>query len=127
MMNKQILLTSTLCGVFLVAAMPDADAATIRVRCEKRAHRSKVSVDGKDLAAGSYRAKISSGSKSKSSPRQDTVGDEVEFDFDSDPGDIAAGATAISPNFIKNNHVRGKIVNSSGDTVISDTVKCRRK
>lgn len=127
-MNKQTILTLALCGVFLVAAMPDADAATIRVRCEKRAHRSKVSVDGNDLAAGSYRAKIYSGSKKrKSSPLQHTVGDEVEFDFDSDPGDIAAGATAISPNFIKKNRVRGKIVNSSGDTVISDTVKCRRK
>ncbi len=98
MMNKQTILTSALCGVFLVAAMPDADAATIRVKCEKRAHRSKVSVDGNDLAAGGYRAKIYSGSKRKSSPLQNTVGDEVELDFDSDPDDIAAGATAISLN-----------------------------
>ncbi len=121
------MLVPALCGVFLVASMPDAEAATIRVRCEKRADRSKVSVDGNNLKRGKYKAKIISGSSKKSSPLERTVGDEIEFDFDSDPEDIASGATPIRSGFIENNQVIGKIVNSRGSTVISDTVTCRRK
>lgn len=126
MTNTPTTLTAALCGVFLVASLPDADAATIRVRCEKRADRSKVSVDGNELASGRYKAKISSGPNRRSSPFAHTVGDEVEFDFDSEPDDIADGATEIDPAFIRKK-VRGKIVNSRGNTVISDTVKCRRR
>ena len=126
-MNTPTILTAALCGVFLVASLPDADAATIRVRCEKRADRSKVSVDGNEFASGRYKAKISSGPNRRSSPFARTVGDEVEFDFDSEPDNIADGATEIKPNFIRKNKVRGKIVNSRGNTVISDTVKCRRR
>jgi parallel beta-helix repeat protein len=127
MINTPTILTAALCGVFLVASLPDADAATIRVRCEKRADRSKVSVDGNDVAKGKYKAKISSGPNRRSSPFARTIGDEVEFDFDSEPDDIADGATAIDSTFIRKNKVTGKIVNSRGHTVISDTVNCRQQ
>jgi hypothetical protein len=55
-----------------------------------------------------------------------TVGDEVEFDFDSDPGDIAAGATAIAPDFVQGTppQVTGTILDAGGVTVIEATVTC---
>ncbi len=46
--------TAVTAGVALLLGMfVTADAASVRVRCEKRADRSKISVDGNDLAAGS--------------------------------------------------------------------------
>jgi hypothetical protein len=102
-----------------------ADAATIRVRCEVRSNRSKISVDGNGLAAGQYKASVRSGGRKITSDLQATVGDEAEFDFDSAPNNIAAGATAIPADFIKNGEVTGKILTPDGRTVISDTVDCR--
>jgi hypothetical protein len=49
----------------------------------------------------------------------------VEFDFDSAPDDIAAGATPIPATFIQNGEVMAKILDSAGRTVINDTVECR--
>ena len=45
------------------------------------------------------------------------MGDEVQFDFDSNPADIRAGDTAISAAFIVNNSVRAVIFNSAGQVV----------
>lgn len=112
------------CFTFLLGAVPSADAAVINVKCEKRANRSKISVDGKDLAPGEYLAVVKSGGNKAVSPTAAAVGDEVEFDFDSDPGNIAAGATAIPANFIQGD-VIGKIKIPGVGTVISDTVTCR--
>src|SRR3989442_1154424 len=54
--------TAVTAGVALPLGMfVTADAASVRVRCEKRADRSKISVDGNDLAAGSYKARATSG------------------------------------------------------------------
>jgi hypothetical protein len=94
-----------------------AQAADVDVTCEKRSGRSKVSVDGNDLASGSYRAVISSGSATARSGLERAVGDEAEFDFDSRPNDIAEGATAISANFIQDGRVRGWLVNANGQRV----------
>ena len=104
----------------------NASAAGVQVKCEKRADRSKISVDGDGLIAGSYKAIVISGANSKTSGAKPTVGDEVEFDFDSAPNDIAAGATAISRTFIQG-AVTGKIVNAKGSVVASDTVACRTR
>jgi len=117
-----ILLGSTV--MFLTTTL-DASAAAIRVKCEKRANRSKISVDGSDLPPGTYRARVLSGTNKATSVPEATVGDEVEFDFDSNPADIAAGATPISVTFIQGGQVVGKILNAKGATVISDTVRCR--
>lgn len=109
-------------------AVPDVSAASIRVTCEKRGTtRSKVSVDGAGLAAGNYTAIIvSAGKQVKSARPQAALRGEVEFDFDSNPADIAAGATAIPATFITNTAtVTGKVVDSRGMTVISDTEACR--
>lgn len=94
-----------------------AHAADADVRCEKRGNRSQVSVDGNNLASGSYRAVAKSGTRTANSDFATTVGDEVEFDFDSRPADIAAGATAIPANFIVDGRVQGYLVNASGARV----------
>ncbi len=111
-------------SLFLIASV-DANAE-IRVRCEKRADRSVVSVDGSNLAPGVYSAQVISGTNQKTSPEANSIGDQAEFDFSSQPKDIAAGAIAIGKAFIQG-QVTGKILNAQGATVISDTVKCRTK
>ena len=55
------------------------------------------------------------------------VGDEVEFDFDSNRNDIAAGATRISATFISRrsgSDVVGEILNSQGAVVARQGVEC---
>lgn len=94
-----------------------AQAADVSVTCEKRTNRSRASVDGNNLAPGSYRAVIRSGLLVASTGFQAADGDEAEFDFDSNPADVAEGATRISPNFITDGRVRGYLVNSSGARV----------
>ncbi|MBN8558741.1 MAG: hypothetical protein J0L74_13895 [Burkholderiales bacterium] len=91
-MNTRIL--PRLAACLVVGAAFTAQAAELRVTCEKRASRSKASVDGSDLAAGQYRAVLRSGTNVARSGWQAAVGDEAQFDFDSRPADIAEGATA---------------------------------
>ena len=124
-MNIKIKAAALLSGVgLLLATVTEADAATVRVRCEKRANRSVISVDGNDLVPGSYRCKVISGSNKARTALQDTLGDELECDFSSRARDNLAGATAISPGFIQNGQVIGKIIDANGNTVISDTENC---
>lgn len=116
--------------VFATLAMIglDAAAATIRVTCEVRNNRSKISVDGKGLPAGTYTTMALSGGASASSPPVQAVGGEVEADYDSNSNDIREGAVAISSTFIARQpgvQVTGKIVDAAGNTVISDTSACR--
>lgn len=115
-----------LLGIAMVAGyVVDADAASVRVRCEKRASRSQISVDGRALPGGSYTARVTSGTNRAVSPADAAVGGEVEFDFDSSRVAIAAGATPIAPTFITNGKVRGQIVDAAGTVVASSTVTCR--
>jgi hypothetical protein len=128
---QEITMTTSLFTRFgLVAALSmlafAAQAADVQVKCEKRSSRSKVSVDGNNLAGGSYRAVVTSGSKTATSGFDTAVGDEVEFDFDSAAADIAEGATAIPSNFIADGRVKGYIVNSTGARVTPVvTAMCR--
>ena len=123
MMRAVKLATAAGCVTFLLAA--HADAANVRVRCEKRGNaRSKISVDGNDLAPGSYRARATSGANSATSGAQQAVGDQAEFDFDSDAGDIAAGATPIPANFIQGNQVTGQILNAANAVVAQASTTC---
>jgi hypothetical protein len=94
-----------------------ANAADVDVRCEKRSNRSRASVDGENLKSGNYRAVLMSGGKSARSPFDRTIGDEIEFDFDSNPNDVAEGATQIASNFIVDGRVRGYLVNESNQRV----------
>lgn len=100
----------------------------LRVRCEIRSNRSKVSVDATSIASGTYKASVTSGGVEVVSGNAETIGDEIEFDFDSDSGDIAEGATEIGSNFIQNSVVTGKIYNASGDLVAGlENVTCENK
>ena len=103
----------------------DAAAATIRVQCEARPGRAKISVDAKSLAAGRYSTSVMSGSNIATFPATAAVGGEIETDYDSNPRDINDGAIAIAPNFITGGQVTGKVLDAAGNTVISDTVTCR--
>src|SRR6266849_7614112 len=89
----------------LLGMVLTADAANVRVRCEKRADRSKISVDGNDLvpANGQFTARATSGGNTARSGAQTAVAGEAEFDFDSNANDVAAGATRISASFIQRN------------------------
>jgi hypothetical protein len=105
-----------------------AQAADVKVSCEKRSSRSKASVDGSNLATGSYRAVLKSGTKTATSGFDTTVGDEVEFDFDSAAADIAEGATAIPASFIVDGRVKAYLVNTAGARVTPVvTAVCRIK
>jgi hypothetical protein len=108
----------------VATASPLSRTRTIRVRCERRSGRSKASVDGNNLAAGRYRATIISGANSATSGLRTAVSGEVEFDFDSNPNDVAAGATRISATFIQGGRLTGQIKNSAGAVVLSSTVAC---
>jgi len=109
------------------AASANAAAATLRVRCEVRSNRSKISVDGKRIkSTGSVTAVVTNtDGLSVTAPAKPIVLKQVEFDFDSDSGDIADGATPISPDFIDRNnpHVTASIPALG----LSKTATCRVK
>lgn len=109
------------------AALPaaDANAEGIRVKCEKRTNRSSISVDGRDLDIGNYSAHVMSGDNSANAPLTASIGDEVEFDFDSAANDIAAGDTPISRSFIQGGTVTGQILDEEGFVVVQATAACR--
>jgi hypothetical protein len=101
----------------------------VLVTCERRADRSRASVNGNNLPSGSYRARLTSGGNVVTAPAAPTVGDEVEFDFDSAPDDIAAGATAIDPGFLQGTppQATGEILNAADQVVASATVVCDQR
>ena len=105
---------------------PGNGSAVVEVTCERRSNRSKVSVDGNNLAPGSYQAVATSGTNEAASGFASAVGDEAEFDFDSNANDIAAGATAIAANFIQGTppQVIGQIRDSQGTVVASAVANC---
>lgn len=109
----------------LAFAAVDASAVTIRVTCEVGPARSKISVDGKRLPRGSYVTQALSGANLATAPAEPAVAGEVQTDYDSDPGNIGRGAVPIAPDFIVGATVTGKVLDMSGNTLISDTVSCR--
>ena len=106
------------------------DAADILVECEVRADRSKISVEGKNLETGEYYAVVTSGENSAESDPQESVDDEVEFEFDSDAEDIGEGAVPIAADFITGDEpeVMGAIflVGDDDEPLLSETVSCSR-
>ena len=105
----------------------NAGATDILVECGVRPDRSKISVKGKNLGAGEYYSVVTSGGSSAQSDPQAPVADEVEFDFDSNEGDIAEGAVRIPAGFIslETPEVTGEIFLVGGvDPLLSETVNC---
>jgi hypothetical protein len=87
-------------------------------------------VDGSSLSPrnGSFRARVRAAGGSVASPVRRAIGNQVQFDFDSDRGDIARGATRIAPAFIvarSGPDVIGELLNSQGQVVASQGVDCR--
>ena len=118
--------TTTIAGIACVSAMlamalpAAADAATLRLRCERRLDpaRSTISVDGQGVAPNAlFSARVISGTRQVTARPLAALGDQVEFDFDSNPNDIRAGATAIPVNFIQGGRVRAAIFNANGQVV----------
>jgi hypothetical protein len=94
----------------------------IRVRCERRGNsRSKISVDGNNLRNGTYTARVTSGANTATAAAQRSIGDEVEFDFDSNTGE---GGTRIPRTFIQGGSVTGEILNAAGNVVRNQTARC---
>jgi hypothetical protein len=55
------------------------------------------------------------------------VAGEDEFDFDSNPNNVAAGATRIAPSFVRAQpgpDVTARILNASGQVVATQTAEC---
>ncbi|MGZ8137664.1 MAG: hypothetical protein ACXW1W_19000 [Methylococcaceae bacterium] len=124
-MNFKHILGLTAATLILnVSFLADASAASIRLTCETKGTRSKISVDGNDLATGKYRAKVKSGANVKTSPFKPTIGDEVEFDFDSA---TEAGAVKIIAGFIKNAEVTAWIYDEDNFVVATTTAPCKVK
>lgn len=117
--------TSSIALLALVAFAGAAQAADVKLGCEKRSARSKVSVDGNNLRAGTYFAVVTSGGNTVQSGMASTVGDEVEFDLDSNPNDIAQGAVPIAANFIVDGRVAAQLRDAAGNVVASGTAICR--
>jgi hypothetical protein len=114
------------------ALTAEPQAAIARVRCQKdvapRTPRSQISVDGNNLERGRYRARVTSppGSNPVVSASQRTIGDEVEFDFDSQ---VDPGETPIPANYIRivtgGPDVLGEILDPAGRVVASQAVECQ--
>lgn len=106
---------------FYIGFLPEAFAKTTVVKCVVSNDRSKVSIDGLGLD-GEYYAIAYSGSQSfvSNPPNQTGNSDnlfQVEFDFDSNPANIAAGSTEIPTDFIQDDTVYGEIRRASDDFV----------
>ena len=119
----------TLAVLGVLVLVTAVQAADVEVRCEKRIApaRSRLSVDVRNIKPGTYVAAIASGSNAAASGPEATVGDEVAFDFDSNPKDIAAGASAISKTFIQGNQVTAQIVDGTNTVVARGVGTCRTR
>lgn len=118
--------------VAILASALDADAASARVRCRVRAERTQISVDGRSLAAGSYTATVDSTTDAGgavTSKNAVAVGGrvrEAEFDFDSNPVNVAAGATALPASFVTlPGSVNWQLL-QNGNVILSGTQACGR-
>jgi hypothetical protein len=119
-----------LAGLGLLSLSTAASAAELRVRCEQRTvpSRAKISVDAKNLAQPNamYSVRAMSGANQSTHVPLTAIGDEVEFDFDSNPADIAAGAQSIASNFIVGGAVQAALFDSTGLMVIGPvSAACR--
>ena len=103
----------------------NSGTAKLFLKCELRSDRSKISADGKDLSTGSYYVSVSAGPNTAQSPLADTVGDEVEFDFDSEMDDILSGDIAIDASFVQAGQpVEATIFDADDNIVVSATATC---
>ncbi len=116
-----------------VAAASNVSAlavASLRVRCERRSSRSKISVDGNTLTPrnGSFCARVRAAGGTVTLAAKRAIAGQAEFDFDSNPNDIAAGAKRIPATFTaarSGPDVTGEILNAQGQVVARNGAECR--
>ena len=104
----------------------------LRLRCERRSNRSKISVDGRNLNPRNavYRARVRAAGCTATSGTQRAAGGEAEFDFDSNRNDINEGATRIAASFIRARpgaDVVGEILDAQGRVVATRGAECEAK
>ncbi len=109
--------------VAIVVGTAAANAAEMRLRCESRSgrSRSKISVDGRNVPRGTYTVTVASGANS-ASDMKGSVGDEVEFDFDSATGEV--GDVRIAGTFIQGGDVCATITGNG--LTLSACERCRQ-
>jgi hypothetical protein len=121
----------------LLAAAPQASAATARVRCEvrtdKRPPRVRVKVDGQNLAPGTYTAtvwNITRGGSATTEPGKEAVATagvrDVDLDFDS-TAQADDNDSVISSNFARPGDrvgARVDLVGGTANPVATATTTC---
>lgn len=120
------------CALALGLVAGAASAADLRVKCESRGNpaRAKVSVDARDLlpANAVYTAQVTSGATTVAHAPLAAVAGEAEFDFDSNPADVAAGARAIPSNFIVGGSVTASVFDTAGNVIVGPrNASCRSR
>ncbi|CAG7856921.1 hypothetical protein MCAMS1_01586 [biofilm metagenome] len=126
---KKVLAVVIASTIFSIGFVTEASAESIRLRCEvRKKQRAKISVDGRNVNPGVYRAAVTSGGVTvESKDTQSPVGGEVEFDFDSNRNDVAEGATQLAKGFIKDNMVSATIVDQDGFAIGPVVKTCKLK
>jgi hypothetical protein len=124
---------ASVAALLTMIAADAADAQSARVRCRVRAARTQISVDGRDLAPGSYTATVDSSTdgagvvSSRAAVEVVPPADEAEFDFDSNRLNVAAGATRLPRNFVTQPGSIGWQLRRDGAVVLSGTTACVAK
>ena len=100
-----------------LSILGDVNAASVDVKCEVRSGRSKISVDGAGYGAGLYRSSVKSGTATVWSKvfKRPAAG-EVQYDYDTNPADVRAGATYVPPTYIKGRTVYGNLYSYNSAT-----------
>ena len=104
----------------------DDEEPALLARCSTTPTRSKIDVESKELDDGDYYAVVTSGTNSIESEVQESDDGEVEFDFDSDSSEVAAGAEAIEASFIKDGKVTVELFDDAddADALLTTTATC---
>ena len=119
-------------ALLAIAGVEAAGAESARVRCRVRSARTQISVDGRDLAPGTYTATVDSSTDALGTVTSRTAvpvvapADEAEFDFDSNRLNVLAGATPLPRGFVT---LPGSIawqLLDGGAVVLSGTTTCSR-
>jgi hypothetical protein len=95
------------------AIPPPSAHATVRVRCEVRSDRSKISVDGDNLATGTYQAMVSSGVNTATAPARQTIGDASTRRSRTLNGRARLAATSAGP-FVSGTPARSHALRRAG-------------
>jgi hypothetical protein len=105
----------------------DLASPALLAQCEVSTERSSISVEAKNLAAGSYVVTVGSGANTLDSEQQTLAAgnDEVEFDFDSDADEVLEGAEALEAGFVVDDEVTAKLfLDGSTEALLSAVVSC---